>query len=161
MEFLRYADIPAVVGIELAEADRTCQDLIEANRSALIAVARRLFERSSVVGAEIAALLEAARSKEPPKQATPERGVVLRLVDDPGRQEGPCMPAALPGEWWLREPKGSFYQGDGCPIPCSSRSARADRSASSLRAGSLSSFVVTFCCSESNCRAFCFNASMR
>lgn len=61
----------------------------EHNRSALIAVVRRLLERSSVVGAEIAALLEAARSKESPKPATSERGVVLRLVDDPGRQEGP------------------------------------------------------------------------
>jgi cell division protease FtsH len=88
-EFLRYVDIRVAVGIELAEADCACHDLLEANRSALIAVARRLFERSSVVGAEIAALLEAARSKESPKPATPERGVVLRLVDDPGRQEGP------------------------------------------------------------------------
>lgn len=82
-EFLRYVDIRAAVGIELAEADRTCHDLLEANRSTLIAVARRLFERSSVVGAEIAALLEADRSKEPPKPAAPERGVVLRLIDDP------------------------------------------------------------------------------
>jgi len=88
-EFLRYVDIRAAAGIELAEADCACHDLLEANRSALIAVARRLFEQSSVVGAEIAALLEAARSKESPKPATPERGVVLRLVDDPGRQEGP------------------------------------------------------------------------
>ncbi|WP_249151042.1 hypothetical protein [Bradyrhizobium sp. JYMT SZCCT0180] len=88
-EFLRYVDIRAAVGIELAEADRACHDLLEANRTVLIAVARRLFERGSVVGAEIAALLEAARSKESPKPATPERGVVLRLVDDPGRREGP------------------------------------------------------------------------
>jgi SpoVK/Ycf46/Vps4 family AAA+-type ATPase len=84
-EFLRYVDIRAAVGIELAEADRTCRDLLEANRTALIAVARQLFERGSVDGAEIAALLEAARSKEAPKAATPERGAVLRLVDDPDR----------------------------------------------------------------------------
>ncbi|MGY4368730.1 cell division protease FtsH [Bradyrhizobium sp. LB1.3] len=88
-EFLRYVDIRAAVGIELTEADRTCHDLLEANRSALIAVARQLFEGSSVVGGEIAAVLEAARSKESPKPATPEGGVVLRLVDDPGRPEGP------------------------------------------------------------------------
>ncbi|WP_247988592.1 AAA family ATPase [Bradyrhizobium sp. 186] len=88
-EFLRYVDIRAAVGIELAEADSACHDLLEANRSTLIGVARQLFERSSIVGAEIAAMLEAARSKESPKPATPERGVVLRLVDDPGRQEGP------------------------------------------------------------------------
>jgi cell division protease FtsH len=61
-EFLRYADIRAAVGIELAEADRACRELLEANRTALIAAARRLFERRSVVGAEIAALLEAERS---------------------------------------------------------------------------------------------------
>jgi cell division protease FtsH len=85
-EFLRHVDIRAAVGIELAEADRACHDLLEANRSALIAVARWLFERSSVVGAEIAALLENARL-ESPKPAPPERGVVLRLVDDPGRRE--------------------------------------------------------------------------
>ncbi|WP_249803793.1 MULTISPECIES: AAA family ATPase [unclassified Bradyrhizobium] len=88
-EFLRYADIRAAAGIELAEADRTCHDLLEANRSALIAVARQLFERSSVVGAEIAALLEAAPSKEAPKPATSERGAFLRLVDDPGPSEAP------------------------------------------------------------------------
>lgn len=87
-EFLRYTDIRAAVGVELAEADRTCHELLEVNQTALIAVARWLFERSSVVGAEIAALLEDARSKEAPKPATPERGVVLRLVDDPGRPEG-------------------------------------------------------------------------
>ncbi|MGY4458568.1 hypothetical protein [Bradyrhizobium sp. LB13.1] len=52
-------------------------------------MARQLFEGSSVVGGEIAAVLEAARSKESPKPATPEGGVVLRLVDDPGRPEGP------------------------------------------------------------------------
>jgi len=83
-EFLRYVDIRAAVGIELAEADSVCHDLLEANRSALIAVARLLFERSSVVGAEIAALLEDARSKEAPKPATSERGAVVRLVDHPG-----------------------------------------------------------------------------
>ena len=88
-EFLRYTDIRAAVGIELAEADRTCHELLEVNRTALIAVARRLFERSSVVGSDIAALLEDARSKEAPKPATPERGVVLRLVDEPGRNDGP------------------------------------------------------------------------
>lgn len=81
-EFLRYTDIRAAVGIELAEADRGCHDLLEDNRSALIAVARRLFERGSIDGAEIAALLEADCSKEPPKPAAPERGVVLHLVDD-------------------------------------------------------------------------------
>jgi cell division protease FtsH len=86
-EFLRRVDIRAAVGIELAEADRACHDLLEANRSALIAVPRRLFERSSVVGAEIAALLEDARFKESPKPAPPERGVVLRLLDEPGRRE--------------------------------------------------------------------------
>ncbi|WP_249158374.1 AAA family ATPase [Bradyrhizobium jicamae] len=88
-EFLRYVDIRAAVGIELAEADRTCHELLEVNQTALIAVARRLFELGSVVGTEIAVLLEAARSKETPKPATPERGVVLRLVDDPSRTEGP------------------------------------------------------------------------
>lgn len=88
-EFLRYADIRAAAGIELAEADRTCHDLLEANRSALIAVARQLFERSSIVGAEIAALLEAAPSKEAPKPATSERGAFLRLVDDPCPSEAP------------------------------------------------------------------------
>jgi DNA polymerase III delta prime subunit len=61
-EFLRYADIRAAVGIELAEADRTCRELLEANRTVLIAAARRLFERGSLAGAEIAALLEAERS---------------------------------------------------------------------------------------------------
>ncbi|GEC54682.1 MULTISPECIES: AAA family ATPase [Bradyrhizobium] len=61
-EFLRHVDIRAAVGIELAEADRACHDLLEGNRTALIAVARRLFERGSVDGAEIAALLEAERS---------------------------------------------------------------------------------------------------
>ncbi|MGL9622458.1 AAA family ATPase [Bradyrhizobium sp. U531] len=61
-EFLRYTDIRAAVGIELAEADRTCRELLEANRAVLIAAARRLFERGSLAGAEIAALLEAERS---------------------------------------------------------------------------------------------------
>jgi cell division protease FtsH len=88
-EFLRYVDIRAAVGIELAEADRACRDLLEVNRTTLIAVARRLFERGSVVGTEIAALLEAARSKEALKPATPERGAFLLLVDDPDRNEAP------------------------------------------------------------------------
>jgi cell division protease FtsH len=88
-EFLRYVDIRAAVGIELAEADHACRDLLEVNRTTLIAVARRLFERGSVVGAEIDALLEAARSKEAPKPATSERGAFLRLVDDPDRSEAP------------------------------------------------------------------------
>ena len=61
-EFLRYTDIRAAVGIELAEADRTCRELLEANRSVLVATARHLLERGSVDGAEIAALLEAQRS---------------------------------------------------------------------------------------------------
>jgi cell division protease FtsH len=88
-EFLRYIDIRAAVGIELAEADRACRDLLEVNRTTLIAVARRLFERGSVVGAEIAALLEATRSKEAPTPSTPERGAFLRLVDDPDQSEAP------------------------------------------------------------------------
>jgi DNA polymerase III delta prime subunit len=61
-EFLRYTDIRAAVGIELADADRTCRELLEANRSVLIATARHLLERGSVDGAEIAALIEAQRS---------------------------------------------------------------------------------------------------
>ena len=52
-------------------------------------MARWLFERGSVVGAEIAALLEGARSNEAPKPATSERGAFLRLVDDPDRSEAP------------------------------------------------------------------------
>ncbi|MFK4384665.1 AAA family ATPase [Bradyrhizobium sp. USDA 223] len=88
-KFLRYVDIRAAVGIELAEADRCCHDLLEANRTVLIAVARRLFEQSSVVGAEIAALLEAARSEETPKPAAMERGAFLRLIDDPGQTDAP------------------------------------------------------------------------
>jgi len=39
--------------------------------------------------------------------------------------------------------EGAHFTKDGCPIPCSSRSARADRSSSSLRASSRSSLVVT------------------
>ncbi|MBP0115395.1 MULTISPECIES: AAA family ATPase [Bradyrhizobium] len=61
-EFLRFADIRAAVGIELAEADRTCRGLLEANRSVLIATARHLLERGSLNGADIAVLLEAQRS---------------------------------------------------------------------------------------------------
>lgn len=61
-EFLRYADIRAAVGIELAEADRTCRELLEANRTVLIAAARQLVERGNLVGADIAALLEAEHS---------------------------------------------------------------------------------------------------
>lgn len=88
-EFLRHVDIRAAVGIELAEADRGCRELLEANRTALIASARLLFERGNVGGGEIAALLEAARSRNSPKPATPERAAFLRLVDDPGRSERP------------------------------------------------------------------------
>jgi cell division protease FtsH len=88
-EFLRHVDIRAAVGIELAEADRACRELLEANRTALIASARLLFKRGNVGGGEIAALLEAARSQNSPKPVTPERAAFLRLVDDPGRREGP------------------------------------------------------------------------
>ncbi|WP_439362029.1 hypothetical protein [Bradyrhizobium sp. DASA03007] len=58
-EFLRYADIRAAVGVELAEADRTSRELLEAHRTVLIAAARHLLERGSLIGADIAALLQA------------------------------------------------------------------------------------------------------
>jgi ATP-dependent Zn protease len=61
-EFLRFTDVRVAAGIELAEVDRSCRELLEANRVALIAVARRLFQARRIDGAEVERLLQAARS---------------------------------------------------------------------------------------------------
>jgi cell division protease FtsH len=55
-EFLRYGEVREAVGIELGEAEASCRALLESNRSAFVAVARRLFERGRIRGAEVAEL---------------------------------------------------------------------------------------------------------
>ena len=60
-DFLRFAEVREAAGIELAEAERICRTLLEAHRSALVAVARRLLEHGRIEGREVERLLQSRR----------------------------------------------------------------------------------------------------
>lgn len=61
-DFLSFEDIRIAVNDELSKAAEACRDLLRANRCAVEAVAKVLFDRSRVDGREVSELLASQNS---------------------------------------------------------------------------------------------------